>query len=95
MKKITGISKVKLINPFEDDHLLCAKVSFRDQDGKRHKMELYWIHLEGIAAALYANDSAKAKKYLIKCINGQLKMDADEAREALEEADAAMGDSNP
>ena len=91
MKKIKDISAVKLIQQFDDDHLLCAEISFKDQDGKGHKLELYWIHAEGIGACLYANDSLKAKRDLIKMINAQYKIDEEDAGDA----DAAMGVPNP
>lgn len=68
MKKITDISEVKVIREFEDDHLPCAEISFKDQDGEQHQLEVFCI---SPGAVSYWHESVTAKKDLIHDINTQ------------------------
>lgn len=68
MKQITDISEVRVIREFEDDHLPCAEISFKDQDGEQHQLEIYYI----VPGAIhYCGESATAKEDVINDINTQ------------------------
>ena len=40
MKKITDISELRVLREFEDDHLPCAEITFKDQDGEQYNQIL-------------------------------------------------------
>lgn len=79
MKKITGISDVKVIKEFTDDHMAAVEIEFKDQDGQLHTMEIFNLESHvAIGAAPYANESATARRLLIEIINEQIEEDCDE-----------------
>lgn len=95
MNIITDISEVTLMEVFTDDHTPCAHISFKDQDGQMHEIELFCIGAEGVGACKYANDSMSAKQDLLKLIQDQWDADEESRLADLEDADAAMGDPTP
>lgn len=65
--------RVELLKVWADDHIPCCTVSI---DGK--ETELWWCGHEGIAAAMYANDSPSAMADLLGYIRAQQAADEEE-----------------
>ena len=50
---------IKIVNEFTDDHILCCRVKYMEND-KVRKRKIMWCGWEGLAACKYANDSDAA-----------------------------------
>lgn len=72
---LTAVTEAKLLETWEDDHMLCVSVSFQDQDGKAWELSLWWCGKDTHAAALYGNTKEGAKDlrdYLVRQARGLL-----------------------
>lgn len=59
------VTAVEVGETWTDDHLLCFNVSLTLSDGSTHRVSLWWVAPEIIAAARYFNDSPSARNDFI------------------------------
>lgn len=68
--KYGALSNVKITADWRDDHEMCISlyISFKDEALESILVDLYWVHYEAVAAAIYATRCPDAMDTLSKLL---------------------------
>jgi hypothetical protein len=69
---VERITKMEVVDEFEDDHIPSAKVNVETNDGNEYTFGLYWIGGMGVAHLHYFHDADRARRETAELFKNRL-----------------------